>query len=78
MEWGDEHHRAAKPKSGDKLALAGAGIAAVMAVMYVGLVNSQGETAAGWVVVMLLLGAACAAFGAKGGRGSLTALWMAT
>ena len=65
-------------KPWDKLALAGAAIAAVMAMVYIWLVSSQGGAPAVWVVLMLTLGAACAAYGAQERRGSLTALWTAT
>jgi hypothetical protein len=46
----------------DILALAGAATAAVAAWLYVALVHSQGNDPAGWVVLVLVVGASGAAY----------------
>jgi len=54
------------PRGLDLFAVASAVLAAVMAGVYVAVMNDQGDDPLAWVIVVLVAGAALAAYGAAG------------
>lgn len=62
----------------DKPATAACMLVAATLILYLLLLAREDEFPAVWVLQMSLVGACCAAYGARERRGKLTALWMAT
>ncbi|MGL5827485.1 MAG: hypothetical protein ACRCYU_22175 [Nocardioides sp.] len=65
-------------KPADLPAVIGAAIIVVVFAVYLTLTVGQGQSAAPWVMVLLVLGLVNLLYGAFVRRGKLTALWCAT
>lgn len=67
-----------KARESDKFAVAAAALSGVMFLIYWAVTTGQRDTPQIWVLLMLLIGSAGAAYGRFERWGRLTALWSAT